>query len=148
VSGAFEKPDDEHRIEQTHEGSDTAYGSLLSGRRIDKAEQLLSFSEKDLNSPPTSVRLEQVNNVYAAVGAEEDPERHLSLVGRDDEFAGNPRHDERLGHGMGTMGQDPPTRDHEHVRERRAGERDMKDLQNAHQAGKIRIEHGRFVVVR
>jgi hypothetical protein len=61
----------------------------------------------------------------------------------------NPRHDERLRHGMGAMGQDPPRRDHEQVRERWTSERDTKDFQNAQQAGKIRVEHGRcFVVVR
>ena len=87
LARAFEEPDDERCVEQADEGRDAQHRRLRSRGRVRESEQLLSFAEKDLNSPPARIGFQNAYDGSLRVCAEEDANWHGSLVCCDDDNA-------------------------------------------------------------
>ena len=66
------EPKNEHRVCQADEGRDALDGFLFPRGRIREAEQLLEFTEADLDGPSSPVPFEDLHDGERWVGAEEE----------------------------------------------------------------------------
>ena len=81
------EPEDEDRVGQADEGSDPLDGFLFARGRVREPEQLLEFTEADLDGPSSRVPFEDLHHRERGVGAEEDAVGDRTVGGLGDHDA-------------------------------------------------------------